>query len=58
MKTYLGDSVYAEFNGDVIVIYTNNGYGPQKVIVMETEVVDAFLVFIKKAKESFHENNN
>lgn len=42
-KTYLGDSVYADFNtivrGDVILT-TENGHGPTNSIYLEPEVLD------------------
>jgi hypothetical protein len=37
-KTYLGDSVYARFDGYSIILTTENGYGPSNTIVMEPEV--------------------
>ena len=41
IKEYLGDSVYAEFDGFGIVLTTNNGYGPSNTIVLEPEVLAA-----------------
>ena len=40
-KEYLGDSVYAEFDGWGIVITTENGAGPSNTIYLEPEVIDA-----------------
>lgn len=37
-KHYLGDSVYAEWNGHQIVLTTENGFGPSNRIVVEPEV--------------------
>ena len=46
MKTYLGDSVYAEWDGDALVIYLDNGLGPYSPIVLEFEVIGNLLNFI------------
>ena len=45
MKRYLGDSVYAEFDGYQINVTTENGLpdDPSNRIVMEPEVVKAFM---------------
>jgi hypothetical protein len=40
MKAYLGDSVYAEFDGFHIVLTTNNGEGPTNTICLEPAVMD------------------
>lgn len=47
-KTYLGDSVYAELDGDRIKLTTENGYpdDPRNVIYLEPEVVLAFQEYI------------
>ena len=50
MKQYLGDSVYAEWNGYAIVLTTNNGYtdDPRNRIVLETDVYSALLGFVRR----------
>lgn len=40
-KTYLGDSVYAEFDGFNIVLATDNGHDPRNSIVLEPEVLES-----------------
>ncbi|MHB9044379.1 MAG: hypothetical protein ACYC35_00415 [Pirellulales bacterium] len=40
MPVYLGDSVYADFDGFHIVLSTNNGEGPSNTIYMEPAVMD------------------
>jgi hypothetical protein len=45
MKEYLGDSVYADFDGFQIVLTTENGYGATNTIYMEPDVVAAFLKY-------------
>lgn len=49
-KTYLGDSVYCRTNERGIVVYLDNGYGPTSEIVMEPEVIDALMKFLKQNK--------
>lgn len=50
-KTYLGDSVYCEVRNGQIVLTTENGYGASNTIVMEREVLDAFLQFVEPDEE-------
>jgi len=48
-KIYLGDSVYAEFDGgDRIILTTENGYpdDPRNRIVLEPEVRQALMQFV------------
>lgn len=60
MKTYLGDSVYAEFDGFGIILTTENGFAtdPSNKIVMEPEIISAlnqfYLRAIETAKEKQH----
>jgi hypothetical protein len=53
MKTYLGDSVYVEYDGYVIILTTENGLpiDPSNLIVMEPEVVASFLKFLERNRE-------
>ena len=48
-KVYLGDSVYAEFDGYGITLTTNNGYpdDPRNKIYMEPSVLEALDLFRK-----------
>lgn len=41
-KQYLGDSVYADFDGVYLVLTTENGFGVINEILLEPEVVLAF----------------
>lgn len=50
-KIYLGDSVYAEFDGYAIVLTTENGFGPSNTIVLEPSV----LVALDNYKKRIHE---
>ena len=47
-KDYIGDSVYIEDNGYGVTLTTENGLGASNIIVMEPEVIQAFLRYIKK----------
>lgn len=46
MKTYLGDGVYAEFNGFEMVLTTENGIDVTNRIVLEPEVAAALVAFL------------
>lgn len=48
-KVYLGDSVYAEFDGFHIVLTTDNGLGPSNTIYVEDSVFMALKSFGDKA---------
>lgn len=37
-KQYIGDSVYADFDGFAVILTTDNGFGPTNTIVIEPEV--------------------
>jgi hypothetical protein len=45
-KVYLGDSVYAAFDGDRITLTTENGFGATNTIVIEPEVYQALLTWV------------
>lgn len=45
MKTYLGDGVYAEHDGYMLTLTTENGYGPSNTIHLEPEILDALDAF-------------
>lgn len=50
-KEYLGDSVYAEFDGHYLTLTTDNGVGPSNTIHMDREVVWAFAKFVSRLNE-------
>jgi hypothetical protein len=52
-KTYLGDSVYADFDGFGIELTTNNGLGASNTIYLEPQVLDA----LEKYKEYLRKLN-
>ena len=53
MKTYLGDSVYADFDGYGVTLTTENGLinDPSNTIYLQPEVVAVLNLFLKKQKE-------
>lgn len=60
MKTYLGDSVYCQFDGYAFVLTTENGLrsDPSNTIVMEPEIIRALNHFVEHIKNSKKENVN
>jgi len=51
-KTYLGDCVYAEFDGHRVMLYTDDGYGPKNIIFLEEGVYYALVKFVDSLKEA------
>ena len=49
-QTYLGDGLYAEFDGYQFRLYTDRGHVRHEVF-LEDAVLAAFLAFIKKVRE-------
>lgn len=50
-KSYLGDSVYADFDGWQVKLTTEDGGEiPSNVIYLEPAVVEAFLQYIERLK--------
>jgi hypothetical protein len=55
---YLGDSVYAKYDGDCIELTTNDGTGSTNTIYLEPAVYDALVKFadrVKSRKSKFSE---
>lgn len=50
-RVYLGDSVYARFDGFHVVLTTDNGEGPSNTICLEPNVLCALELFVKKFKK-------
>jgi len=50
-KSYLGDSVYADFDGWQVKLTTENGELPDNTIYLEPAVVEAFLQYIERLKK-------
>ena len=51
MKTYLGDSVYADFDGYMVTLTTENGYGPSNTIHIEPQVFAALQQFVQRLQK-------
>jgi hypothetical protein len=51
MKDYLGDAVYAEFDGWCIVLTTEDGISVTNTIALEPAVVHALEAYIRRVKE-------
>jgi len=51
MKTYLGDSVYAEFDGYYIILTTENGNGPSNTIMLEPPVLTKLRDYVTEIYE-------
>ena len=47
-KSYLGDSVYADWDGCSVVLTTENGYGASNTIVLEPQVLEALRLYVKR----------
>lgn len=55
-KVYLGDSVYAAFDGYHIVLTTENGYltDPSNTIALEPNVLAALNIYAERLKDEAH----
>ena len=57
MKTYLGDSVYAEYSdheiGDMITLTTENGDGPSNTIMLEPGVFENLIIFVNTIRAKY-----
>lgn len=49
MKQYLGDSVYAEYDGMRVILTTENGAEPTNRIVLEPELLIELTRFYERA---------
>jgi hypothetical protein len=49
-KTYLGDGVYADFDGFAVVLTTENGMEVTNTIVLEPDVIWALDQFVQKLR--------
>ena len=56
-KEYIGDSVYAEFDGYHIILTTNNGYpdDPRNTIALEPSVLRTLNNYNKRIYEFYKE---
>ena len=47
-KQYLGDSVYADFDGWQICLTTENGIGASNTVYLEDQVIQSFMRYVEK----------
>lgn len=50
MKAYLGDAVYADFDGFAVVLTTEDGIRATNRIVLEPEVVQALEAYVARLR--------
>ncbi len=53
LKQYLGDFVYADFDGFSVTLTTENGNDPSNTIVLEPAVIKALIDYPRWAKEQW-----
>jgi hypothetical protein len=51
-KVYLGDGVYAIFDGESIILTTENGIEVTNTIVLDISVMYGFVDFLREVMES------
>ena len=58
--TYLGDSVYVEYEGGSVILTTRNGLptDPSNTIILEDVVYAALLAFVHRATQPRREVNS
>lgn len=49
-KDYLGDSVYADWDGFSVTLTTENGEGPSNTIILEPDVLAALNRYVERMK--------
>lgn len=54
-KVYVGDSVYAAFDGFNFILTTEDGVDVTNIIMLEPLVVRCLMSFIKKIEEEVNE---
>ena len=47
-KVYLGDSVYADYDGYHVVLTTENGFGPSNTICLDGGVLRSMLDYLER----------
>ena len=47
-RVYLGDSVYAEYEGGELILCTNNGLGDNNTIYLDEYVIEALLMYLRQ----------
>lgn len=54
-KEYIGDSVYAEYDGYGIKLTTENGMGASNTIVLEPDVYECLVLWVDALKKKISE---
>ena len=49
-KVYLGDAVYVRFDGESLILTTENGIEETNIIFLDNSVLDTFIQYLKKLK--------
>ena len=49
-KVYLSDGAYAEFNGESIILTTENGLRETNRVVLDTEGLNVLLTFVSELR--------
>jgi len=50
-KQYIGDSVYVDFDGNALILTTDNGLGPSNTIYIDAEVWSALTKYVEDLKK-------
>lgn len=56
-KAYLGDGVYADFDGYAVVLTTENGISVTNTIVLEPEVYEALVAYRQHLEDIARRNS-
>lgn len=56
MKRYIGDGVYVDFDGYGIVLTTENGLCETNRIVLEPEVYESMMDYVRALREKANEH--
>lgn len=56
-KTYLGDAVYADFDGIHIILTTEDGISTTNTIFLEPAVLEALNRYADRLRQLAHENH-
>lgn len=51
-KEYLGDSVYVTYDGNGLILTTENGLGPSNTIYIEPDVYGSLLAYVEAIKNA------
>jgi hypothetical protein len=52
-KTYLGDGLYADFDGYHVVLTAENGIRATNTVYLDPQVLQAFSEYLKSLREAF-----